>query len=108
MVNQLTGVEAAAFETRLAWADADGANALAWPDDVLAAAQAAAGELPDAPPPRPMVVALPAVFDAQALLTHLPRLGRVMGMRRPGHRGAARPHRALRRIAINHLFRAWP
>lgn len=106
MINPQTGAEAAAFETRLAWADADGANALVWPDDVLAAAQAAAGELPDAPPPRPPAVAPPAAtFDSQApLLTYRGSVESwecdVMGIAAP------RAHIARFAESANHLFRA--
>lgn len=106
MVNAQTGVEAAAFETRLAWADADGATALAWPDDVLAGAQAAAGELPDAPPPQQPVVAPPAAtFDAQALL--LTYRGSVESWE-CDVQGIATPRAHIARFAecANHLFRA--
>jgi acyl-CoA thioester hydrolase len=105
MVNSLTGVEAAAFETRLASADPDFTNALAWPDDVLAAAQAASGELPDAPPPRPMAVALPGNFDAEALL--LTYRGSVESWECDAQ-GIAAPRTHIARFAesANHLFRA--
>lgn len=106
MINLQTGVEAAAFETRLAWADADGANVQAWPDDVLAAAQAAAGELPDAPPPRPPAVVPPAAtIDPQGLL--LTYRGSVESWECEAH-GTAAPRAHIARFAecANHLFRA--
>ena len=47
MVNQDTGVESAAFETRLRWVAADRRSPLPWPEEVRAAAAALAGDLPE-------------------------------------------------------------
>jgi acyl-CoA thioester hydrolase len=67
MFNQDTGVESAAFETRLRWMAPDRHTALPWPDDVLAAAVALAGELPEAPPPPPMAQTAASAPDLGSL-----------------------------------------
>ncbi|MDO8375720.1 MAG: thioesterase family protein [Aquabacterium sp.] len=103
MVNQDTGVESAVFETRLRWVAADRHTALPWPEDVLAAAQALAGDLPEAPPP--MAQTAPAAPDIATLeLTY-------RGSVEPWECGAdgiapPRAHIARFNDAITHLFNA--
>lgn len=105
MVNQDTGVESAVFETRLRWVAADHHTALPWPEDVLAAAQALAGDLPEAPPPPPMAQTAPAAPDIATLdLTY-------RGSVEPWECGAdgiapPRAHIARFNDAITHLFNA--
>ncbi len=106
MVNQNTGVEAAAFETRWRWTDPAGDTALPWPDDVRAAAEGLAGELTDIVPPPPMAAVLPP---------GLPPLDRLLLSYRGsveawecGPDGVAPPRAHIARFndAITHLFRA--
>lgn len=105
MFNAETGVESAAFETRLRLVG-PGEAALAWPDDVLAAASACAGELPEFPRPAPMAAALPPALPPldSLLLTY-------RGSIEPwecASDGVAPPRAHIARFndAITHLFRA--
>lgn len=106
MVNQHTGVESAAFETRLRWTAEDRSSPLPWPDDVLAAAAASAGELPELPVPQPMASLLPPgppQID-RLLLTYR---GSVEAWE-CGPDGTAPPRAQIARFndAITHLYRA--
>ena len=104
MINLDTGVEAAAFETRLRLVDAAGA-ARPWPADARDAAQALAGDLPGIEPPAPMAVASPAPGDAASLL--LSCRGSVEAWECDAD-GVAPPRAHIARFndAITHLFRA--
>lgn len=105
MTNLGTGVESAAFETRLRLVGADDSTR-PWPADVLAAARAHAGELPEMPAPAPMAALLPPgppPLD-RLLLTY-------RGSIEPWDcdaDGVAPPRAHIARFndAITHLFRA--
>lgn len=104
MVNQDTGVESAAFETRLRWVAADRRSPLPWPEEVRAAAAALAADLPDMPRPAPMAQAAPPAPDIADLeLTY-------RGSLEPWEcdaDGIAPPRAHIARFndAITHLFR---
>lgn len=104
MVNQETGVESAAFETRLQWTVPGGTRALPWPDDVLAAASALAGTLPDIEPPAPMAAVLPP--GPPALDTLLLTCRSSVEGWECGPDGVAPPRAHIARFndAITHLF----
>jgi len=105
MTNLGSGVESAAFETRLRLVGA-GEAAQPWPADVLAAARARAGELPEMPAPASMAAVLPPgppPLD-RLLLTY-------RGSIEPWDcdaDGVAPPRAHIARFndAITHLFRA--
>lgn len=106
MINQETGIESAAFETRLRWVAQDRTDRLPWPDDVLSLARAHAGALPDMALPQPMAAVLPPEqpdFD-RLLLTYR---GSVEAWE-CGPDGLAPPRAQIARFndAITHLFRA--
>lgn len=105
LFNADTGVEAAAFETRLRWASLDGRDRLPWPDDVLAAATTAARAGVEAPAPQPMAHPLPAAPDLDRLL--LTYRGSVESWECDAS-GLANPRAHIARFndAITHLFRA--
>ena len=105
MVNQETGVESAAFETRWCWADLASAAPQPWPEDVLGAALAVAGDLPQAPLPRPMAHAVPAATNLErAQLTYR---GSVQTWECDAN-GTAPPRAHIARFAdcVPHLFRS--
>lgn len=105
MTNLGSGAESAAFETRLCLVGADD-SAQPWPADVLAAARALAGELPEMPAPAPMAALLP---PGPPLLERL--LLTYRGSIEPWDcdaDGVAPPRAHIARVndAITHLFRA--
>jgi acyl-CoA thioester hydrolase len=106
MINQETGIESAAFETRLRWVAQDRTQPLPWPDDVFALAHANAGALPELAMPQPMAPVLPPGqpdFD-RLLLTYR---GSVEAWE-CGPDGLAPPRAQIARFndAITHLYRA--
>ncbi len=105
MVNQETGVESAAFETRLRWVGQDRTTPLPWPDDVAATAATMAGELAEIQRPPPMAQVLPAPLQADRLL--LTYRGSVEAWECDSA-GVAPPRAHIARFndAITHLFRA--
>ncbi len=106
MINQETGIESAAFETRLRWVAQDRTCPLPWPDDVLALAQASAGALPELAVPQPMAAVLPpGQPDIDRLL--LTYRGSVEAWECDSA-GVAPPRAHIARFndAITHLFRA--
>jgi acyl-CoA thioester hydrolase len=105
MINQETGVEAAAFETRLQLVDAETDRPAAWPDDARAAALGCAGELPGIEAPPPMAVTGQAPHDADALLLTCRSSIEAWEC---GPDGVATPRAHIARFndAITHLFRA--
>lgn len=105
MVNQETGIESAAFETRLRWVGRDRATPLPWPDDVAAAAATLAGELAELPRPQPMANVLPMQQEAERLL--LTYRGSVEAWECDAD-GVAPPRAHIARFndAITHVFRA--
>lgn len=107
MINQETGVEAAAFETQLQLVDAETDRPVAWPDDARAAALGCAGELPGIEAPAPMAVAVAgqAPHDADALLLTC-RSSIEAWECGPDGVAAPRAHIARFNDAITHLFRA--
>ncbi|MCW5656903.1 MAG: thioesterase family protein [Burkholderiaceae bacterium] len=104
MINQDTGVEAAAFETRLRLVDAGG-HATPWPAEVREAALALAGDLPGIAPPAPMAVASPAPGDAGGLLLTCRSSVEAWECDADGV-APPRAHIARFNDAITHLFRA--
>jgi acyl-CoA thioester hydrolase len=68
MINQETGTESAAFETRLLWMTPDRSGPAKWPEDVVAAAAAVAGESPEALPPRRRMQPAPKVPDLDRMV----------------------------------------
>jgi acyl-CoA thioester hydrolase len=105
MTNLVTGVESAAFETRLALMGPDD-DARSLPDDVLSAALDLAGDLPGMPPPPPMAAVQPLGAPPldRMLLTY-------RGSIEPwdcDSDGVAPPRAHIARFndAITHLFRA--
>lgn len=105
MVNQETGAESAAFETRLRWVGPDRATPLTWPDEVAAAAAMLAGELAELQPPPPIAQLLPASPQVDRLL--LTYRGSVESWECDSA-GVAPPRAHIARFndAITHLFRA--
>lgn len=105
MVNLGTGADAATFETRLRWAEFDSGRFLPWPQDVLSAAVAAAGDFVQAPLPSPMAHAQPLAGEPERLL--LTYRGSIESWECDA-RGIAPPRAHIARFAdcINHLFRA--
>jgi acyl-CoA thioester hydrolase len=105
MVNQETGIESAAFETRLRWVARDRTTPLPWPDDVAAAAATLAGELAELQRPQPMANLLPAQRQLERLL--LTYRGSVEAWECDSE-GVAPPRAHIARFndAITHLFRA--
>jgi acyl-CoA thioester hydrolase len=105
MVNQETGIESAAFETRLRWVGPDRTTPLPWPGDVAAAAAKLAGELGELRRPQPMASLLPAQRQLERLL--LTYRGSVEAWE-CGTDGVAPPRAHIARFndAITHLFRA--
>jgi len=105
MTNLETGIESAAFETRLRLTGA-GETPLPWPADVLAAAREHTGDLPEMPRPSPMAAVLPPGPPPleRMLLTYRgsvePWDCDVDGVAPP------RAHIARFNDAITHLFRA--
>ena len=105
MVNQETGIESAAFETRLRWVARDRTTPLPWPDDVAAAAATLAGDLPELQPPAPMANLPPAQRQLDRLL--LTYRGSVEAWEcDSGGVAPPRAHIARFNDAITHLFRA--
>lgn len=105
MVNQETGIESAAFETRLRWVGPDRTTPLPWPDDVAAAAATLAGELAELQRPQPMADVLPMQQQPERLL--LTYRGSVETWECDADRVAPpRPHIARLNDAITHVFRA--
>lgn len=105
MVNQETGIESAAFETRLRWVGPDRTTPLPWPDDVAAAAATLAGELAELQRPQPMADVLPMQQQPEHLL--LTYRGSVESWECDSA-GVAPPRAHIARFndAITHLFRA--
>ncbi|MFN6993100.1 MAG: acyl-CoA thioesterase [Aquincola tertiaricarbonis] len=105
MVNQETGIESAAFETRLRWVGPDRTTPLPWPDDVAAAAATLAGELAELQRPQPMADVLPMQQQPEHLL--LTYRGSVEAWECDSA-GVAPPRAHIARFndAITHLFRA--
>ena len=105
MVNQETGIESAAFETRLHWVGRDRTTPPPWPDDVAAAAATLAGELADLQRPQPMANVLPVQQQIERLL--LTYRGSVEAWECDAD-GVAPPRAHIARFndAITHLFRA--
>jgi acyl-CoA thioester hydrolase len=105
MVNQETGVESAAFETRLRWVAQDRTTPLPWPEDVATAAAALAGELAELQPPQPMASVLPLHQQFERML--LTYRGSVEAWECDAD-GVAPPRAHIARFndAITHLFRA--
>lgn len=105
MVNQETGIESAAFETRLRWVGPDRTTPLPWPDDVAAAAATLAGEPAELQRPQPMADVLPMQQQPEHLL--LTYRGSVEAWECDSA-GVAPPRAHIARFndAITHLFRA--
>ncbi|MDP1691930.1 MAG: thioesterase family protein [Burkholderiaceae bacterium] len=105
MINRETGIESAAFETRLRLVAPGSGEGLPWPDDMLAAAAARAGDLLEAPPPPQMAVVVPPQQQVDRLL--LTYRGSVETWEcGPGGIAEPRAHIARFNDAITHLFRA--
>lgn len=108
MINQDSGVEAAAFETRLHWTSRDGRDRRPWPEAVLAAATAHAAHgaslWAELPPPPPMARALPAPPE---LDRHLLTYRGAVESWECDTSGLATPRAHIARFndAITHLFR---
>jgi acyl-CoA thioester hydrolase len=105
MVNQETGIESAAFETRLRWVARDRTTPLPCPDDVAGAAATLAGELAELQLPPPMAQVLPVRQQIDRLL--LTYRGSVEAWECDAE-GVAPPRAHIARFndAITHLFRA--
>ncbi len=104
MVNQDTGVESAAFETRLRWMAQDHRSPLPWPADVHAAAAELAADLTDMPRPAPMAQPVPQAPDLGGL--ELTYRGSVEPWEcEAGGFAPPRAHIARFNDAITHLFR---
>jgi acyl-CoA thioester hydrolase len=106
MINQDSGVESAAFETRWGWTDPDGLHVQPWPDDVRAAAGALAGDLPDIAPPPPMADVLPPGPPRLDTLQLTYRGSMESWECGPDGIAPPRAHIARFNDAITHLFRA--
>jgi len=105
MVNQETGIESAAFETRLRWVARDRTTSLPWPDDVADAAATLAGELAELQRPKPMANVPPAQRQFERLM--LTYRGSVEAWECDSEAVAPpRAHIARFNDAITHLFRA--
>lgn len=104
MINQETGIESAAFETRLQWTAPGSARAVPWPENVYVAASALAGELAGIEPPAPMADVLPPGAPPLGALPLTCR-GSVEGWE-CGPDGVAPPQAHVARFndAITHLF----
>lgn len=105
MVNQETGIESAAFETRLRWVAQDRTTPLPWPDDIAAAAATLSGELAELQRPPPMAQVLPVRRQVDRLL--LTYRGSVEAWECDSA-GVAPPRAHIARFndAITHLFQA--